>query len=222
METLSFKGKTYVVDTGGFLLDPGQWDEDFAVALAPQLEISQGLSKKHWDVIYYIREAYERDGICPLVFQTCKANKLHLKDLQKLFPTGYLRGACKLAGITYKESCYDAGLVPIGERSTEKTPAAASPEKTYTIDAQGFLVNPDQWDEQYALLKAYEMGILKALTDKHWKIIYFIRDSFGKNGVVPTVYETCEANNLDVEELAKLFPHGYHRGAVKIAGLRVR
>ena len=222
METLTFKGKTYRMDTGGFLMDPDQWDEGFAIALAPRLEISQGLTRKHWDVIHYIREAYEREGTCPLVFQTCKANRLHLKDLQKLFPTGYLRGACKLAGITYKESCFDAGLVPIGEQSIRKARPAASPEKTYTIDAQGFLANPDDWDEQYALLKAYEMGILKSLTDKHWQIIHFIRDGFKKNGVVPTVYETCEANNLEVEELEKLFPHGYHRGAVKMAGLRVR
>ena len=29
-------------------------------------------------------------------------------------------------------------------------------------------------------------------------------------------------NLIDLDELQKLFPDGYHRGAVKIAGLRVR
>ena len=67
-----------------------------------------------------------------------------------------------------------------------------------------------------------EMGLLEALTGKHWEIIYFMRHSFKETGVVPTVYETCDANNLEIEELEKLFPHGYHRGAVKMAGLRVR
>ena len=59
------------------------------------------------------------------------------------------------------------------------------------------------------------------LTDKHWQIINFLRKSFEKNNMVPTIYETCEANGIDLEELEKLFPDGYHRGAVKIAGLRV-
>ena len=34
--------------------------------------------------------------------------------------------------------------------------------------------------------------------------------------------ETCEANDIDIDELEQLFPDGYHRGAVKIAGLRLR
>jgi tRNA 2-thiouridine synthesizing protein E len=38
----------------------------------------------------------------------------------------------------------------------------------------------------------------------------------------PSVTETCEVNDLDIEELEQLFPDGYHRGAVKIAGLRLR
>jgi tRNA 2-thiouridine synthesizing protein E len=34
--------------------------------------------------------------------------------------------------------------------------------------------------------------------------------------------ETCEANSIEIDEFATLFPDGYHRGAVKIAGLRLR
>ncbi len=60
------------------------------------------------------------------------------------------------------------------------------------------------------------------LTDRHWQVIRFLRQSHEKNNLVPTVYETCEANKMDLEELERLFPDGYHRGAVKIAGLRVR
>jgi tRNA 2-thiouridine synthesizing protein E len=229
METLTYKGKIYLVDEGGFLMEPDQWDEDFATGLAPGLEIPRGLTREHWQVIRFIRETHEREGRCPLVFTTCRSNGLHLRDLQRLFPTGYLRGACKLAGITYKEACFAPGLVSIGDRfaassTVEKGHAAASApaEKTYTADARGFLVKPDDWDEHYALLKAQEMGVPEALTDKHWEIIHYLRESFKETGVVPTVYETCEANDLEIEDLEKLFPHGYHRGAVKIAGLRVR
>jgi len=229
METLTFKGKAYITDDDGFLADPNKWDEDFAIWLAPTLGIPRGLTEEHWEVIHFIRETCEREGKCPLVFQTCRANKLRLKDLQRLFPAGYLRGACKLAGITYKEGWFFPGLVPMGEQPpalsiAEKRGAADSSlsKKTYTIDARGFLLNPDDWDKRYVLLKAEEMGLLEALTGKHWEIIYFMRHSFKETGVVPTVYETCDANNLEIEELEKLFPHGYHRGAVKMAGLRVR
>ena len=96
-------------------------------------------------------------------------------------------------------------------------------DKTYEVDVRGFLVNPDQWDEYYAVYKAYDMKIHGGkLTDKHWQIIRFLRESYEKNEEIPTIYETCEANQIDIEELEQLFPDGYHRGAVKIAGLRMR
>jgi sulfur relay (sulfurtransferase) DsrC/TusE family protein len=60
------------------------------------------------------------------------------------------------------------------------------------------------------------------LGDKHWQIIKYLRERYEKDKEVPTVYETCEENNIELEELEQLFPDGYHRGAVKIAGLRVR
>jgi tRNA 2-thiouridine synthesizing protein E len=50
----------------------------------------------------------------------------------------------------------------------------------------------------------------------------FLRQRFATNNIVPTVYETCEANHIELEELQRLFPDGYHRGAVKLGGLRVR
>ncbi|RLC24061.1 MAG: hypothetical protein DRH21_06090 [Deltaproteobacteria bacterium] len=58
------------------------------------------------------------------------------------------------------------------------------------------------------------------LSDKHWKLIYSLRDSFEKNNFVPTLYECCDANQIELKELERLFPHGYHRGLVKTAGLR--
>ena len=36
-----------------------------------------------------------------------------------------------------------------------------------------------------------------------------------------TAYETCADNEVEIEDLERLFPDGYHRGAVKISGLRV-
>ncbi|HDS01083.1 MAG TPA: hypothetical protein ENO22_06335 [candidate division Zixibacteria bacterium] len=59
------------------------------------------------------------------------------------------------------------------------------------------------------------------LSERHWQIIHYLRDRFAKKNEIPTVYETCEDNKIDLDDLERLFPDGYHRGAVKISGLRI-
>jgi len=181
-------------------------------------------------VIHYIRDWYIQKGICPLVYQTCKKNQLGIKQLIELFPTGYWRGACKLAGITFR---YTYPAVDAGKRSvpTEKHINGILPEerlqkpepseKHYMVDVCGFLINPNNWDEKFAIHKSHELKLPDMLTDKHWQVIYFLRSHFAQKGTVPTVYDTCVSFGMEIDELAKLFPDGYHRGAVKIAGLRV-
>ena len=218
MKTVTFNDRTYQVDDEGFLLDFEKWDEGFAEVTAVELKNGYGLTKEHWQVIYFIRRTYKELGRCPLVYQTCKMNGLHLKEFKHLFPTGYLRGACKLAGLTYKEGY-------LGHSWLEETDSdfeTVNSEKTYTVDVRGFLVDPYEWDEQFAIYKAYEMKVPELLTRKHWQIIIFIRDYFKSNKRIPTVIETCDGVDVDFDELERLFPDGYHRGAVKLAGLRVR
>ena len=217
MNTFTFGNKEYHVDAGEYLQDPGEWDENYARGMAPKVGIISGLSDDHWRIINFIRETFQKTARCPLVYETCRSNRLHLQELKKLFPAGYLRGACKLAGVTYKEGYLDqSGTQQFAEQITS-TPQ----EESYEIDIRGFLINPSQWNEKFAVARAFEMKMPK-LTEEHWKIIHFLRDSFEKNNMVPNLYETCEASNIGLERLRELFPDGYHRGAVKIAGLRVR
>ncbi len=217
MSTFTFGNKTYHVDFEEFLSDYKEWDENYARGMAPKVGLVSGLSEDHWKIIYFIRDRFNKTGKCPLVYETCRMNRLHLQELKTLFPSGYLRGACKLAGLTYKEGYMDqSGLEGFAEQITSPTQ-----DKTYEIDIRGFLVNPFQWDDKFATARAYEMKMPR-LTEKHWEIIRFLRGSFEKNNLVPNVYETCEANGIELKELEELFPDGYHRGAVKIAGLRVR
>ena len=217
MSTFEFANKTYPIDTDEFLADFNAWDENFARGMAPKVGIIGGLSEDHWRVIYFIRDQYKKTGKCPLVYETTRMNRLHLQELKKLFPAGYLRGACKLAGITYQEGYLEQSWV---EGFAEEITVGGE-GKTYEINVRGFLVNPSQWDKRYALHRAWEMKMPR-LTDKHWQILEFLRQRFATNNIVPTVYETCEANHIELEELQRLFPDGYHRGAVKLAGLRVR
>ncbi|MBW2604634.1 MAG: TusE/DsrC/DsvC family sulfur relay protein [Deltaproteobacteria bacterium] len=218
MNVLEHKGKSYSLDATGFLSDPKQWDENFAEGIAPQLRIEKGLTKEHWDVIYSIRSKFRRTDICPTIYETCRENNLRRKQLKKLFPTGYQRGACKLAGISFSNSHKQQQLL-----YTAAALHVVASNKTYTVDARGFLIDPEQWDERYAIHRAHEMKIPGGkLTEKHWEIINFLREGYNKNKDIPLVYETCEANRIELEDLEKLFPDGYLRGAVKIAGLRLR
>lgn len=218
MPYMTFNGKTYEVDTLGFLLDFNHWDEDFAAGMAPSVFIRTGLTKKHWDIIYFIRDTMEQLGRCPLVYHTFRMSGLPLKEIKELFPTGYLRGACKLAGITYKEAYVGRPGIPGAKLDSPKDVKG----KTYEVDDAGYLVDSNSWDPHFAAFKAQELNAAVPLSDKHWDIIYFLRRHFSDHGQIPTVFETCESMGIDLEELEKMFPSGYHRGAVKIAGLRFR
>jgi len=219
MLTYANKGKKYKIDENDFLLDFKQWDEDFATGMAEKLGMTMGLTREQWDVIHYIRRSFEEGGRCPLVYETCRHSGITLKELKRLFPTGYLRGACRLAGITYKEGYL--GLSNLPKTADDLNIIAAS--KMYRVDVRGFLVNPEDWDDYYAAHRAYDAKIPGGiLTEKHWKIIRYLRMFFTENAEIPTVYRTCEDNGLELSELEELFPDGYHRGAVKISGLRVR
>jgi len=219
MSTFSYKDKKYELDKNGFLNDFSIWDKNFAEGMAFDLEIPQGLTKEHWDVINFIRGTFEDTGRCPLVYETCRKNGLNRKELKKLFPTGYLRGACKLAGITYREGFLGQAYIPV----TAEDVNVVTVQKNYSMDVRGFLVNPDDWDEFWAAHRAYDMKIHGGkLTEKHWQVIKFLRDHYKNSGEIPNIYDTCEALNLELPELEELFPDGYHRGAIKISGLRMR
>jgi len=222
MKTYTFNEKTYDVTNENFLINHKIWDEDFAAGMTQKLGMNESLTKRHWEVIHFIRNRFKESGACPVVNETTMALGLDLKSLQQLFPTGYLRGACLLAGITYLsgwvyhlEEPYTTSPIP----ELEEKQKIKAEDKVYRVDLFGYLVDPSEWDENYATRRAYEMNIKSGLTEKHWKVIQFLRESYVRNKKIPTIYECCEVNQIEIQEFAEMFPTGYHRGAVKIAGL---
>jgi len=219
MEEFNPDRTSFDVDESGFLVHTEHWNEHFAEQKADDVGIPKGLTREHWDVINYIRNMYRIAGSCPLVYETCRHCGMTRQDLKRLFPTGYLRGACKLAGVTYREGYLSQAYVP----KTADDLNFISFKKVYKVDVRGFLVDPSDWDEYFAAFRAYDMKVPGGrLSNDHWRIIRYLRERHAQTGQVPTVYEACEANKIELDQLEQLFPDGYHRGLVKIAGLRVR
>lgn len=90
------------VDGEGYLIDPADWNEAVAEAFARQENIS--LTDDHWDVIRFIRESYDEHQVIPDARFAIK----HLaerygpdarKKLFELFPYGYVKQACRIAGM---------------------------------------------------------------------------------------------------------------------------
>ena len=83
----------------GYLKDIINWSREFAEDTAALHGITGGRTYNHWRVIESIRNRFVETGIIPPVFEICEENHLSLKDLMELFPNGYHRGACQIAGL---------------------------------------------------------------------------------------------------------------------------
>ncbi len=93
-------------------------------------------------------------------------------------------------------------------------------------DSEGYLVDTDDWSEEWAEMAAKEEGL--TLNDSYWSVISFMRVYYDEHQVAPDVrhatsnmaavngYSKKEAKKL----LFELFPYGYVKQACKIAGMK--
>jgi tRNA 2-thiouridine synthesizing protein E len=86
------------------------------------------------------------------------------------------------------------------------------------VDAEGFLQQPDQWNEEMAYEIAAAGGI-DELTDRHWQVINFMRNAYLENGTAPSIRTLGKASGVPIKELYQLFPKGPAKLAAKIAGI---
>jgi len=211
-KTVTFgEGKTYTLDKYGFLDQAEQWDEQFAAGMARLQGIYDGLTDEHWNFINYIRDKFLKEETLPLLVVACADNHMRLGKLKSLFPTGYFRGACRIAGVSYKFMC------DVNIWHTYEAPHQLKPE--HAITPQGFLEDFYQWNEHFAEFVAEKWNLPEGLTEKHWEVMRFLRNYYQATGHIPTVYEVCQAHDLDLSDLRSMFPEGYRRGACRIAGL---
>jgi dissimilatory sulfite reductase related protein len=90
--------------------------------------------------------------------------------------------------------------------------------RSFEVDGDGFLQNPELWNEEVATLFASTDGT-GDLTDKHWAVIRYIREHWLETNMAPMVRKICQHTGLRLAEIYKLFPMGPAKGACKIAGL---
>lgn len=90
-------------------------------------------------------------------------------------------------------------------------------------DAEGYLVEPAEWDEGVAERLARELDI--DLEDDHWDVIRYMRALYDDRRIAPDARHIIK--HLDErypgagrKRLFELFPYGYPAQACKIAGMK--
>ena len=102
--SIEMNGKVIATDTEGYLVDPVDWDEKVASLLARQEEIELG--EEHWKIIRFMRKYYDEHQIAAdarfvkrLMADDLGYGKNAGSRLSELFPYGYVKQACKIAGM---------------------------------------------------------------------------------------------------------------------------
>jgi tRNA 2-thiouridine synthesizing protein E len=90
--------------------------------------------------------------------------------------------------------------------------------KVYDVDEDGFLENPEIWDEVVAKDFALTEEITE-LTPDHWKVINYLRNYYLQFGIAPMIRKVCKETGFKLNEIYNLFPSGPAKGACKLAGL---
>ena len=86
------------------------------------------------------------------------------------------------------------------------------------VDEDGFIQDPDAWDEAVAAALAKTEGV-DAMTENHWKVVNYLRDYYLRFQMAPMIRKLCKETGFKLNEIYELFPSGPAKGACKVAGL---
>lgn len=98
------KSSTPPTDDEGYLIDPADWDEGVAEALARREGIV--LTDLHWQVLRFMRNYLDEHQLIPdarfviwFLEKDVGLGSAARQRLFELFPYGYVKQACKIAGM---------------------------------------------------------------------------------------------------------------------------
>jgi len=97
-------GRQIRIDRDGFIQEPEKWDRNVAEDIA-RTEGAYPMTEDHWKLVDYIRECYQQLGVAPPIKMVIKRTGYDLKTINKLFPSGPAKGACKVAGLPKPTGC---------------------------------------------------------------------------------------------------------------------
>ncbi len=90
------------------------------------------------------------------------------------------------------------------------------------VDAEGYLINPQDWTEEWALTAARGENI--EMTQDHWTVVRFMREYLEEHQAPPdarfVIRHLAQTAAADRNRLFELFPYGYVQQACRIAGMR--
>jgi tRNA 2-thiouridine synthesizing protein E len=98
--------------------------------------------------------------------------------------------------------------------------------QTIETDANGFLLNVEDWSEELAPIIAATEEI-EELTEKHWDLINYLRDEYINNSanqpnmrnIVKAMQKKWGDKSINAKSLYDLFPRNPDKEASKIGGL---
>ena len=93
-------------------------------------------------------------------------------------------------------------------------------------DSEGYLVNPDDWNEECAQILADEENL--GLNQDVWIVLRFMRSYYDEHKIAPDIRHVAKYladqktwdKHQAKEYLFQLFPYGYVKQACKIAGMK--
>ncbi len=96
-------------------------------------------------------------------------------------------------------------------------PTATIAGSEVDLNDEGFMTDPQQWNEDIAKALAANIGI--ELTDDHWGPIRFIREQQAESGITPTLRKVSKTGGFPTKELFQLFPKKPAKKMSYIAGV---
>lgn len=95
----------YARDVEGYIVNPEDWSENLALQLADEEDLE--LTEEYWTILRFMREYWREHRVTPDVRHITKhlaekhgyEKKAAKQHLFELFPYGYVKQACKVAGM---------------------------------------------------------------------------------------------------------------------------
>ncbi len=89
--------------------------------------------------------------------------------------------------------------------------------RTLDVNEEGFMTNPEQWDEALGAELAKLIGV--DMTEAHWAPIRFLRSDFAGQHETPTLRRVSTQAGIPVKDLFALFPGKPAKKMAYVAGL---